>query len=429
MFTFLLASSAGAETLNVRFCVQYEPNFDDAGEFGDDYVDDTSPNTVYPARGAWLRVKDLAGGLDYTEYTDWTGAYAGCSPTPLVVESGHLHTATVYSVAKVNGNYVWVYNDDVSFVPASKTSGIIIPTSSAPVYFQTPRGLGAWNIAMAAGHALYRRNAGLSAQVFQLFNVAGPGGGTEYDRGTDRVYISSAAQKKKYIIAHELGHQVAARVNYVGNGGVCAQDSCAADNDYSAPANGCYYNCGPQCDKHSFAQQEYASSAFWEGLAHYWAAVAFNNTTEADCSFVYYKDTDWNLDGLIEIDSTGLQETAPFAVSCASGPTLAPSADYLGDWCDDGTTPCGPAPNGNCDNRGTEFDWLRFFWDMDENGGVLTTDLFRIVDEADPDTWNDNDAGPLADDPAQRLRDGAVTILGSDVSIWDIYATYDGVHR
>lgn len=425
--SLLLIAAAEATTYNIRFCANYEPRFVDAkASYGDDYVTDDSPGTLYPARGAWLAVYDTSSGLVKAEYADWTGTYAGCNPTALALVSGRNYYATVISWAMVNGNYVKVFSDE-SLAYGVKTSTVMTPTASGSVSFSTPRGVGVWNIALAAGHALYRRNAGLAGQNFNLFNVAGPGGGTEYVRATDRVYVSPNADDKKYIIVHELGHQVAARVNYVGNSGVCSQGSCAADNNYGAPRNGCPLetNLCDGCVNHNFNQQEYASSAFWEGVAHYWAAVAFNNTTESDCSFGYYKDTDWDLDGLY----LGAQESKPFAVSCATGPTLAPAADYLGDMCTDGSTACDNAADGNCDNRGTEYDWLRFFWDADATLGVSTTDIYRIVDEADPDTWNDDDVGTAANDPAQRIHDAASTVLGSGVSAWDFYAIYDGVHR
>ncbi len=169
-------------------------------------------------------------------------------------------------------------------------------------------------------------------------------------------------------------------------------------------------------------QKEHQSSAAWEGIAHFYAALAFNDTSESDCVFVYYKNTDWNLD---EEFSPLLIEAAEFAVSCESGPSNNPLPDYLGSYCD-----------GTLDNRGTEYDWLRFWWDLETKEGISTTEIYSIWDGAEPDDWNAN--GDLhchgasllpgcADEPATRLFDSAAS-LGFE-SAWVSWDVYNGVHR
>ena len=66
-------------------------------------------------------------------------------------------------------------------------------------------------------------------------------------------------------------------------------------SDYGAPYDSCFSFADPVAS-HSMNQKEHQSSAAWEGIAHFYAALAFNDTSESDCVFVYYKNTDWNLD-------------------------------------------------------------------------------------------------------------------------------------
>ena len=55
----LLLSPSWATTYNVRFCFQYEPRYDDADPaFGDDYVDEDTVGTYYPARGSRIVVTE-----------------------------------------------------------------------------------------------------------------------------------------------------------------------------------------------------------------------------------------------------------------------------------------------------------------------------------------------------------------------------------
>ena len=96
---------------------------------------------------------------------------------------------------------------------------------------------------------------------------------------------------------------------------------------------------------------------------------------------------------------------------------LRRSGDYLGDWCATGTT----------NNRGTEWDWLRFLWDLDTGGGVSTTTIFQIYNVSNPGSWNATGDGTGGSYPAERLRDAADD--ESVLSEWDYWDDYNGVHR
>lgn len=87
--------------------------------------------------------------------------------------------------------------------------------------------------------------------------------------------------------------------------------------------------------------------------------------------------------------------------------------DYLGDYCNTGTMT----------DRGTELDWLRFFWDLDrESTGGEGMSFYTMVDlygDALPYAWSSSDAH---DD----LESVYATTYSSE---WGAQETLNGVHR
>ncbi len=434
MLGLLLAATAAHATLySLTFCAQYDVTYDDADSgYGDDYV---KQDTTYVAQGARLVVTRNRDGLVMRDaYMEWEGASAGCQTSTLTLASSDVeplgYDVKVHSKASVNGNIVYVHPDDSSLGRYAYGPGAYHPVASGTYTVTTPVA-DQWRIAEAAGFAMYRRSAGLTGETFNLFNEAYPGttSNTGYDRDTDRVDVSSTGADNKYMIVHEFGHMLAARAN---DSGTCATASCAPNKDYTADYNNCYT---PSTDltTHSSNQMEYASAAAWEGIAHYYSVVAFNNTSETDCGWVYYKPTDWNLDGdytdTEEGDEEGLSRESYPATPQGTGTCDPAGPDYTGRccWADDVGTDCDAGANGNCDNRSTEYDWLRFFWDLDTDTSLDTTTIFELFDQSDPDTWNADDSGAAGNDPAPRLRNAAdgLGYLGA----WDRCDDDNGVHR
>lgn len=193
---------------------------------------------------------------------------------------------------------------------------------------------------------------------------------------------------------HELGHQLAYRKN--GDNG--------PSKSYDAAWNNCFTD---NEQKHEAVSKEYQSAAASEGFAHYYAAVSFNDTAQSDCGFAYYKSTDWNLDDNLD----------PQWVSCEGGPmTGVDGHDYLGDWC-----------TGTLTNRATEWDWLRFLWDLDTDEGVTTEQIFEIWAGAYPHTWVAYGDATGSGYPASRLRDAADA--RGLLTAWDAWDNENGVQR
>ncbi|MFZ5479044.1 MAG: hypothetical protein ACOZNI_19895 [Myxococcota bacterium] len=390
MLALLLSSAAFAANYQVTFCAEYSIDFDDADvAVGDDYF---TSNTDRPARGARIKiVRNSDGFIMFDNYTDWDGAAVGCT-SALTLDSTKTYQVMVQSRALVNGNYVFIYDDPTTpSYWAFEAYAAYAPTSSTTVTFDTTL-TDHWNTAAAMGFGLYRRTAGLSGETFTVYMEPCPSGGGSCRSG-NAVYIDSPADSKT-VINHELGHYVAFHKN---------NDNSADTND-GATLNNCYT---VSSRNHEAVSKEYQSIAANEGYAHYYAVVSFNDTTEYDCGFAYYKTTDWNLDGILDGQW----------VSCESGPmTGVDGADYLGDTC-----------TGTLTNRGTEYDWLRFLWDLDTNGGVSTTTIFQIYENAYPHTWVAYGDSTGSGYPSSRLRNGADA--AGVLTEWDAWDNYNGVHR
>lgn len=181
--------------------------------------------------------------------------------------------------------------------------------------------------------------------------------------------------------------------------------SASPAKDYGATYDNCVTN---TAQSHEMNQKEYQSAAAWEGWAHFYAAVAFNSTAEPNCRFWYYKTMDWNLDSVTAGD--------PLKHDCEDAPmTGVPAADYLGGMC-----------SGTLTNRGTEFDWLRFWWDLTTDQAVSLATIGNIWNDANPHAWRADDAG-AAPYPSTSLRNAASG--NSVLTQWDAEDNVNGVQR
>ncbi|HAM21161.1 MAG TPA: hypothetical protein DCQ04_02605 [Actinobacteria bacterium] len=389
----LASMPAHAALYSVKFCVDYSIDFDDAsGSVGDDFYTSNSDRT---ALGIRIKVMRNSDSHDmYFDHTDWSGADAGCTDS-LVLDSTEDYTVSAQSRALVNGNYINVLDDDGTDNLYSHVEYLaFVPSSSTTITFDTAIA-DQWNIAAAAGQAMSRRSAGLSGQNFDLYTQECPSTGSSCtSNSTGDVYLSTFGAEHKYVVVHELGHAMA----YQSNG-----DS-SASFSYGATLNSCYTD---NTRNHEANSKEYQSAAVNEGIAHYYAAIAFNNSAESSCGFAYYKTTDWDLDTVT--DATN--------VSCESGPIAGvDNADYLGDWC-----------TGTLTNRAVEWDWLRFFWDLDTDQSVTTTTIFEIWDDANPNSWNSTGDSTGSNYPSTRMRDAANT--NGVLTEWDNEDNTNGVQR
>jgi len=62
--------------------------------------------------------------------------------------------------------------------------------------------------------------------------------------------------------------------------------------------------------------------------------------------------------------------------------------------------------SGTTENRGTQYDWHRFFWDMLTDQDVPIEDLADIYVDTCPINWIDGEQGGMSDErlPIERLE-------------------------
>jgi hypothetical protein len=368
----------------VRFCAEYGYDFKDANtSYGDDYL---TSNGYMPAAGAKLRVYRISDRtFIHTEYADDSGTYEGCID-PILLDEDDTYAIYVYSIAEIGSNTL---DSRTSSLGITFAHGYwaIDPSYVTTATVKTPASQ-PWSMVAALTHSLKRRTGGVSGQTINAVAMPRPSTGGSGRHG-NALYTDSTA---KYVIAHELGHLL----SYIRDG------FNAPNMDYSAPKGVCYTD---STQNHEMNSKEYQSAAALEGFAHYYAAVAFNNTTHSDCRFRYYKGSDWDLD-FDRDDRT---------INCNGAPmTGVPYRNYLGFMCD-----------GTKTNRGVEMDWMRFLWELDYTEGITTTKIFDVFDQSNPRTWAPRD-GASSKRPASRLLSAASSEgIGSEWAYWDSFHGVD----
>lgn len=403
--------SAEAATHYVRFCFQWDINYTDNGTGYDDYFTTDTPQI---ARGAYWQITEI-GVSSHTGYADDSGAYAGCTPLQAVDSSAH-YNVIVFSKAKVNGNNIVDERDnDASTVPYGDLLWNAWSPPSSGTFTKETVTSGGWvNIIAAASYTIYRHNGGMTGQTYTVYNkgqdlgtpgcnTAATGGATQHCEG--KVYIGPGdTANHKYIISHETGHAMAYRANGELN---------FSGNAFAAQTLDCKWG-DDTANTHAMVSVEYQSLAAYEGLAHFVAASTYNSTGDNDCWFNYYHDVDWDgdthIDGITWADCEGNDHCDNSGELC--GPIAV--TDHL-------ETVCGLASN---ENRGVEYDWLRFWWDFTTDEAVSFDTIMDIWDGANPNDWEPAD-GDEDEEPAQRFQDAAYD--EGLLTEWNTWAAYEGV--
>lgn len=224
---------------------------------------------------------------------------------------------------------------------------------------------------VSGGHESYQFHARSASNRYEH-----PGAGGEADNG-----IEIASGLDKFLIGHEAGHAFMHRRTAVNQTLLW---------DYSLIGETCTV-----LNNHDIDTKEYSGSNFNEAFASYFAAVAFNNTSQTDCSFYH--------------PSFG-------GVDCESG-ELALPVQFM-------ETNCAPVAAG----RGVEVDMLRALWDVHTNsGGVSMQDVVDWLSV--PAAWP-----PFCtygcwrkDNAYSRLDAAANTVGGLLNTNWDAAKTANGV--
>jgi hypothetical protein len=263
-----------------------------------------------------------------------------------------------------------------------------------------------------ASWSLFHSGTSLGLPTSSVVNMYN--NGTGFSGGPNGLHIPGT-NRLKFVIAHEIGHVV---------GGI--RDGNTGPNfDYSAGADG---GCPVGGTAHTRHSKEFQSAVAVEGWASFFSESMWNSGLESDCVYDNQFLTDWDLDGTSD-DTVGTGIPVAGYMNCEGIPvpgvaSWVTARDYLSDMVD-AADPAGCG--GTKVNRGTEYDWMRFFWDMRTDEGVVLSTLVDLYDDMNPHTWDENGGTTTtSDDPTARLSSAA---SGLGTTVYNAYLAQknDGV--
>ena len=369
---FFLPCVAHGEWVDVKVCFTYQINFDDVS-YGDYYT----TNDDKPAYGIWARI-EVGPIVVYNDYTESEGDDAGCIES-LSMNTNYTYKVTVKAQASLDdNNYTKVWkNDDKNEILSQVITDSYSPTSSTTE--ETFRmgyttGYKTSNVLAASGKALDRRPAGLYYHVYEFFPEDCPGvGGSCWS--IEGLYIDSDDRDEKFTITHEMGHEIMHRL--------------ADTDDYH---NDCSHSAILRCSSsgeqgHNWHSKEFMSCAAIEGFSDFYAAAAFNDDSEYDCSA-----------GVFEGQSR----------NCGT------EGKILQDFC------FGPR-----ENKGVQADWVNFWWDLYHFENLSVAQIADIYVDVLPDisSWSDSQV-------YYGLKISCVTTNGYITSQeWDDWEEENGINN
>ncbi len=204
----------------------------------------------------------------------------------------------------------------------------------------------------------------------------------------DVVYIGPGVpghgpqSKWKYIVAHEIGHQIQGRALAGRIGGyytfprrpgqpasqVCGAGAC---DPPEAPDLCACAHVDSSNKYHCLQSLEHDEDAQLEGFAQFFAAKAWNRQDEDDCQFNYYKEF------LNPVCLPGAEKCEPFGGRTRVLPPVPVSCRQPAKW-----------RNRNCavPKFATEFDWMGFYWSVNTGGDtgsrLLMDDVHKLYRQA-----------------------------------------------
>lgn len=315
-----------------EFCFDVETNFIDGG-VGEDF---------WPTNGKYYRdARGIAaiitkGGTTYFSGYAGDGIGAGdpglgCTG-PVLTDSG-TYTVTLYTLGQANGHFVQSYdetNGSQAFFSGASSQTFTqfndgVSTDHLDVDISSGSGRErAFRAFMLGTYAVWRHGGGFQPAI--LYIKSNSSGGSSYSTTLQRIELRTEHDQEKFRTVHEIGHWIS---DY-------GMDEQLNGMNYSATASDA--DCDESNTTHSMTSRENQKAAAGEGWAHFYAADVFNDHSETDCSFEYYKT--------IDSDSTPL-------VNCSVGNGHFVNR-FLEQRC-----------NSDSDvGHGTELDYLRTFWQM-----------------------------------------------------------------
>ena len=385
--------------------------YDDAlSSVGDDYW---TSNYNKLARGVYVVVKraDNHWSRPFSGYAYDTGYTPYFSVDPTVT-----YIVDMYSMSRINGNDIVVKKCSIRACDASEaemgadTSGFswhIYHAAERKFEFSSTYYINSGysdvtsNIIASATYSIYRHKGYQTGKDYLVLHNNGIyiyGWGNEHSTLLKQVHIKSDyGHQRKYILAHEMGHAFVFQANN--------ETSLGAYTGYNATGTMCEWS---SSGSHSIASKEKQSGALNEGWAHFFAASTWNNMSESDCKFKYYKnDIDHDADGT-PIDKPTIDCEYPDFQG--SYPII--HRQWLNNYC-----------SHDDETYANEWDWLMTFWDL--------VSEYSYVDYMDVVNMLVGVSGKFSSNETDlycRLRISASTISPTFDDRFNTKAAYNGVN-
>jgi hypothetical protein len=281
----IFVASTSARAADIKFCFLVYGDYTDAGDalknsLSEDYW--TVGSDAHYLRGAGIEVRlGSSTGTLLTSGSLGDGLGTGdpgiaCTETITLSNVNQTYWYKITSVLDVNLNTLTGKRDDLDQTCYRSTTTTI--SSGAGTYDITISGNSAdcedvFRATSAAAFSLYRHNGGNSGESF---NIRTRGSCENTTSGTTSC-LSDAGANRKFTVSHEFGHALIYARDSFFNIGSCSF------NDTKCPSD------GTGSINHAMASEENGSCALKEAFAHFVAADTYNNHSEDDCAFNYYK--------------------------------------------------------------------------------------------------------------------------------------------
>lgn len=353
----------------VKLCMEWEVQLED-GEFGDYLTDAYAPargNRITiirphpePPLGVFL---DGDGCIEFeTQYAAGHKLVAYAEAVVGLGTSAKVHIKSFASIPDSDDDVDYTWSVDVPTILDDHDVVVSVPTDEYDLVTRM----------VTAAHVIHRLHdlvGSLLSGTYTLrlyhprndYAMGNPATAPSFFDAPISVALHRAHAKNKFIIAHEIGHWLQFQLA----GGWQFSYSYPPEPNMAEPP--CLFSVKAEFEDpdlgplllsaHGMRSAEYSSGAMSEGFAHFIAAVAYNDISEEDGVFKYYKETD-HLAGWE--DFSALDGQISLLGGSGSGVVGGPSA-HVANMC---TTDWNwPLQTGSLAEEVTsEIDWLRFFW-------------------------------------------------------------------
>lgn len=212
------------------------------------------------------------------------------------------------------------------------------------------------------------------------FMYGAPGFGF-YRSDLRNLALGVGTARHRFLVAHEMGHWIHSRLQVAEEGppdlGVQYSYPAACHHEPTGPSPACEFAVvyeqpdltdldqaflKGELESHGIRSSEYSNGAMVEGFAHFAAAAAFNDISEENGEFTYYKDIDSDAVPAYEdfVTIEGYRVELPDGVSGLGGTTAWVESQCTEDW----NTEFGDEMALHPTAVSSEIDWLRFFWEF-----------------------------------------------------------------